>query len=101
MLDKNTNIKSIKLEEKITDINISNSSKITFYVLSNNEDDNITTGLKLINKYKNYKDVTIYVLNNNKNASIIFDSIDKGNITLEIINERERTIYNLLDSRLW
>ena len=97
--NKKAHVKSLKMGNNITDISIKNNSKkIFFYALSLNEEKNITDGLKLIQKYKNYTNVTIYVLCNDKNSSIIFDSVDKGRVTLEIINEVERTIYHLLDT---
>ena len=94
---KNSKTKGIKIEESITDIDISNNkTELKFYVLSSSEDDNINITLRLIEKYKNRENVTIYVLNNDINTPIIFDSIDKGEVILEIINEVERNIFNLL-----
>ena len=97
--DKKTHVKSINIKDNITDICINKKNKkIIFYALSLDEEKNINDGLKLIQKYKDYPNVTIYVLCNDKNNAIIFDSIDKGHIILEIVNEIERTIYNLLDT---
>lgn len=95
--DEISHVKSIKIKSNILDFKVSNKKKsIKFYVVSDNYDNNINDTLKLINKYKSYDDVSIYVLCNDRNASIIFDSIDKGNVILEIINETERSIYNLV-----
>jgi hypothetical protein len=80
--NKSTKIKSCKANEDITDISINNQhKKLVFYALSLDEDKNISDGLNLIQKYKENENVTIYVLCNDKNASLIFDSVDKGKLT--------------------
>lgn len=97
--NKSTKIKLCKANEDITDISINNQhKKLAFYALSLDEDKNISDGLNLIQKYKENENVTIYVLCNDKNASLIFDSVDKGKLTFELVNEVERSIYNLLDT---
>ena len=96
----NSKAKGLKIDKKITDIEIKKQdTELKFYVLSDQEDDNINIALRLIEKYKNRKNVTIYILNNDKNTSIIFDSVNKGEVILEIINETERNIYNLLEDK--
>lgn len=92
--------KAIILEDKITDIKIkSGKHKITFYAISDDEEENINYALELIHKYKDRDNVKIYVTNKTREAPTILDSVDKGKITVEIINETEREIYNLLDSK--
>ena len=91
------NIKSMNIKDKITDINFQkNRNKITFYMISENDDDNINTTLELIDKYKNRKNTKINVVNNSEEISTIIDSTDKGEVSVEIINEKERAIFNLL-----
>ena len=95
----NTNIKAIKINNKTSNIKLNTNSEITFYMISENEDQNLNETLELIEKYKNRDKIKIYVVTNKEEASLILDSMDKGNITVEIINERERTIFNLLNTK--
>ena len=98
--DKDSQVKGTKVDSAITDMHIKNDKKeLVFYALSTDLEQNINDGLELIQQYKGYSNVKIYVLCNDKNASLIFDSVEKGGIQLEIVNEVERTLYNLLDTK--
>ena len=93
------NFKTINLNKKVTDIKFNKKSKITFYMISQNEDLNLNESLELIEKFKNRDNIKIYVINQNEEAPVILDSTDKGKIDVEIINEKERAIFNLLDTK--
>ncbi len=98
--DKKSSIKSIQIDERLFDISLPKDyEKVNFYVLSNDEEVNLKTTLKLIQKYKSYHDIKIYILTNQSSHVVILDSTPKGKITLEIVNEKERAIYNLLDQK--
>ncbi|MBR2290098.1 MAG: NAD-binding protein [Clostridia bacterium] len=98
--NKETEIKSVRIEEKITGIEIKNrNTNIEFYAISDNEEDNINDTLELIEKYKDRENTKIYVINNTIEAPAILDSVDKGKLTVEVINETEREIFNLLDEK--
>lgn len=91
-------IKCIKLSQDIKNLKLSNkNNKVTYYLISKDEEENLNNSLALIDKYKNRKNTKIYIVNNSKDAPIILDSTNKGEIELEIVNEVERVIYNLLD----
>ena len=96
---KDINIKSIRINKEITNITFNPKSKITFYMISEYEEKNLNETLELIDKYKNRINTKIYVVNNNSETPVILDSIDKGEITVEIINETERAIFNLLNNK--
>lgn len=96
---KDIGIKSIKTNKKVTNLELHSKSDITFYMISNNEDNNLTDTLELINKYKNRDKTKIYVVNQKDEASTILDSTDKGKIFLEIINEKERHVFSLLNNK--
>ena len=96
---KDINIKAIKLNKKIINIKHNFKNNITFYMISDNEDKNLNETLELINKYKTREKTKIYVINQNEDAPVILDSTDKGKLTVEIINEKERAIFNLLDKK--
>ena len=91
-------IKAICIKDKITNIKI-RKNKVVFYLISDNEDDNLNNALELIDKYKEKDNIKINVLNNKDIATTILDSTDKGKIRVEIINEKERAIFNLLDNK--
>ena len=98
--DKNKlNIKTINIKEKITNLKLKNKRKIEFYMISNNEEQNLNETLELIEKYKDQENIKINVINDTEEATTILDSTDKGKITLEIINEKERAIFNLLNEK--
>jgi hypothetical protein len=92
-------IKSIKLLEKVTDIKINSKNEVIFYIISSNEEKNLNEALELIDKYKDRDNTKIYVLDDNEEAPIILDSTDKGKIDVDIINEKERAIFNLLSNK--
>ena len=93
------NIKAITLNKKVSDIKFNTKSKITFYMISQNEDLNLNETLELIDLYKDRENIKIYIINQNEEAPVILDSTDKGKIDVEIINEKERAIFNLLDNK--
>ena len=97
--DKNKiNINSINMTGKITDIKFEkNRKKLNFYMMSENEDDNLTKTLELLKKYKNRPNTKINIVNDSAEAATILDSTNKGNVFVNIINENERAIFNLLD----
>lgn len=95
----NTNIKSIKFSKEITNIKFNRSNYVTFYMVSDDEEKNLIQSLELIDKYKKRSRTKIYVINKNAETPVVLDSTDKGKITVEIINENERAIFNLLDDK--
>lgn len=95
-------IKDIMLiQRKMNDINIKRYyGKIKFYAIEENEDINLNHTLQFINNYRNTtKNITCYLFSNSKIASILLDSIDKGNIETIIVNELEKIVYNVLDQK--
>ena len=95
---KENTFKSIKLSEKINEIDFSDYSNLTIYMISEDEELNLNNTLELIDKNKNKK-MKIYVVNSSKEAPAILDSTDKGMLDIEIVNETERAIFSLLDDK--
>lgn len=93
------NIKSVKISKEITDVHINSKNDIIFYMISENEEKNLNDTLKLIDKYKNRDKTKIYVINKSEEAPIILDSMDKGKVVVDVINEKERAIFNLLNDK--
>ena len=95
---KDIGIKSIKLSDRVENINFNSNSDITFYMVDANEEENLNATLALIDKYKTFNKIKINVVNQSEETPVILDSMDKGNITVEIINENERAVFNLLNN---
>ena len=93
-------LNALKVEEDICNIDIKflNNKKITLCLFDSNEDNNLNKLLKLIEMYRD-RDFKIYYITNNDLNTTILDSIDKGNIKLEIVNEKERVVYNVLEEK--
>lgn len=96
---KDISVKAIKTNKNVLNLKINSKSNVTFYMIYNDEERNLNETLELINKYKDNDKIKIYVVNSNQTTSTILDSTDKGRITVEIINENERIIFNLLDNK--
>lgn len=96
---KGIDVKSIKTNKNVFDIKFSPKSDITFYMIYEDEERSLNESLELINKYKENNNIKIYVVNRNPSTPLILDSMDKGNVIVEIINENERLIFNLLNNK--
>lgn len=98
-LEKAIDKRAIKLSQNITNINIGNkNNNVTFYLISEDDNENLNNSLVLIEKYKQRENTKMYVVSSLEQTPIILDSTDKGKICVEIINEVERVIYNLLEA---
>lgn len=100
-LDKVSTMKGIKISSNVSDIKFKKSYReLYFYLFSSNMEENLDNAIKLIQKYRDSKiKVWIYLLSNDEVAGSILDSMDKGNVYLDIVNEPERITYQLLDSK--
>lgn len=87
-------LKAITLSQQITDLNFKNRS-VTFYLFSKDEEENLNNALELLKQGNTKKKRVrkIYILNNSEEARIILDSAPKNNIRLELVNEKDRAIY--------
>lgn len=89
---------AFSISSKITDIHLSKRKNITLYMISENESQNLDDALEIIDKYKSQK-IKMYVVNSSIEAPVILDTTEKGEITVEIVNENERAVFNLLDTK--
>lgn len=94
-------LKAIILNQQITDLNFKNRI-VTYYLFSEYEEENLNNALKLLKQGNNKKKRIrkVYVLNNSEEARIILDSASKNNIKLELINEKDRAIYQHIYGQL-
>lgn len=91
------NVNAIKLNKKVTNIKFNKDSDVTFFMISKNEEQDLNETLELIELYKDREKTKIYVINQNEETPVVLDSTNKGKITVEIVNEKERAIFNLLN----
>lgn len=71
--------------------------RITFYLIKDHQDQNINECLALIKRYRtSAKPVTINVFFSKRAYEPLFDSADRGNIRLRIVDEAKYTCYALL-----
>lgn len=91
-------LKAIVLEQKVTDLNLKNK-KITYYLFSDDEENNLNDALELLNQKKEKSRIKIYVLNHTEEARVILDSCPKNGIRLELVNEIERMVYQQISEQ--
>lgn len=101
LIDKIKLISGIMLSDDIENIKLRNLEKreLEFYIFSHNTDKNLKQAIQITNKYKNNTNIIkVFVLTEDIVDSVILDSVDKGNIQLEVVNESERLVYQLLNN---
>ena len=93
-------IKALKIKEEIENIEFKHikNKEITIYIMLENEEKKLNTTLELIEKYKNLN-IKIYLITSNEISENILDSVDKGEIKLEIVDEIERTVCEVLQEK--
>lgn len=93
-------IKAIQMFDEIQNINFHRIKhhRLTVYMISNDEDENLNTTLQIIDKYREDK-LKLYFITNESLSSTILDSVNKGNIQLEIVNEIERAVCEVLQEK--
>lgn len=86
----------VLIKEDIKNLKINfGKNKIRFYILSKDEEKVLETTIKLIEKYKNSNCEILSFIGNDE-SKMILDEIDKGKITLNIVDELQNSIYHLL-----
>ncbi len=99
LLKKIKDINAIKIYYK-TNIKLRNfmNRDVEFYLFSSDISKNLDDSIEIINNYKNKaKLFKMFTLVDSDTNTTILDSMDKGNIRLNIINENERIVYQLLE----
>ncbi len=92
---KTDSFKSIKLSEKMSEINLNNyDNNITIYMISENEEQNLNDALEIMEKYKNQK-IKVYVINNTEEAPIVLDSANRDIINKIKLEERKKILTKL------
>ena len=91
----------ILIKKRLQDLNFKNYfGKINIYAMEEDEDLNINHTLEFIKEEKDtLKNITYYLFSISDVARILIDSLDKGNIETILVNEIEKVIYNVLESK--
>lgn len=103
--DKKNEIKAMKgiiLHSNVNNIKLKNinNRKVEFYLFSLNIDKNLEDAISITEKYHdNTNFFEVFVLTLNEVHTAILDSLDKGNIKLQVINENERIVYQLINNK--
>lgn len=77
--------------------------KLNFFMISKNEDSNLSDTLKIVNEYKQkfpgntlFKNITIYLYCSNQIAEDLLNSTDKKGICIKLINEHQYAANELI-----
>lgn len=68
--------------------------KLSFFIMGDNESQNLSEALVLTKKFKNRKNTEIYVLSSSKVGGLLLDSADKGMLKVRRINEGMQLAYS-------
>ena len=71
-------------------------SLIDFYMIDDNENNNLVYSLKLIEKYNTRKNTNIYVFSKEVEGELLLSNVPKGEIKVRRINEVRSSVYNFL-----
>lgn len=100
LVKKARRLGAVILEKSELDLKV-RKYDIKFYQISNNKDYNINSTVAIIKKYRKYRDKTISIatFSTGITTELLLDSIDKGNIKVELFDEIKYSCYSLLDKQ--
>lgn len=90
------------IDEKIENIKAySKNRKVYYYCISKNEEDNLNSCLKIMANLEHEKREVqqnnfVYLFSSDSAAELIVDSLQKGSINIDIIDEHKIAAYNLV-----
>ncbi len=89
-------INSICLKKDITAFKLdmhNKKSRVSFFIIGENDTENIEQCVFLIDNFKNRENTDIYIFSNSLDSELLLGSADKGKIKLRRINEIESIIF--------
>lgn len=92
-------IGSIVFKEDISALNLKFHNKKTemvFFIIGNDESENINQTLKLIDVYRERENTRVYVFSSSQESELALSCIDKGKIKAIRVKEVQSLIYNTL-----
>lgn len=98
-LESARELRALIFEKDIVTVDFFRHSKkaeLTFFAMSENESENVTQGLKLLNLYKDRDHTGLYVFSSGTDGELLFSNADKGKVHLRRVNEVRSLIYHYL-----
>lgn len=74
----------------------SSSAEMAFFLISENENDNVVKSLKLLEKYRERKNTDLYVFSTGEEGELFLANAPKGEIKVRRINSVRSLVYKLL-----
>ena len=90
LIQKAKELNAILFKKDISVINFDRHSKkagLTFFVMGNDEDENIQQTYALWDKYSSRKNSYLYVFTQSKNSELLFQDLNQGEMKLRRVNE--------------
>lgn len=95
-------IDAICFKKDISEIKFKKSSakkSLSFFIIGEDDTENIKQFLKLIEKYKHLSNVSLYLFSKSVESELLISSVDKGNMKVRRINDSQLLIFrNLFDN---
>ena len=96
------NIGAIYLKKDIAELNLkthSNKKSLSFFVIGEDDTENITQTLKLIYKYKQFDKSSLFLFSKSVESELLISSVDKGEMKVRRINDSQSLVFrNLYDN---
>lgn len=99
LLEKIKRIRPVNIKDDITVLRIkfhSKKSRISFFVIGEDEEENTKQAVELIEKYRERPGVSLYVFSNSAESELVLNSMEKGNMKVRRIDEVQSLIYRML-----
>lgn len=95
LIERAKNIGAILFKNNISVANFfrhSKKSEINFFIISDNESENLNHVLNLIDKYRNRAQTSIFVFSTDISTELVLNNVDKGKIKVRRIQEVQSLI---------
>ncbi len=95
LIERAKNIGAILFKNNISVANFfrhSKKSEINFFIISDNESENLNHVLNLIDKYRNREKTSVFVFSTDISTELVLNNVDKGKIKVRRIQEVQSLI---------
>lgn len=99
LLEDAKSINAITFKKDICDFNFSfhsKNSKMTFFIIADDESLNLDISLNIIDKFNNRKNTELYVFSTSNEGELLLDSVDDGAMKVRRINENRSFAYSMI-----
>lgn len=97
LIDEAKKINSICVKKDITAFKLkmhNKKTRVSFFIIGENDTENIEQCVFLIDKYKNRENTDVYIFSSSLESELLLGSADKGKIKLRRINETESILFH-------